>query len=81
MEHTKVDLWTRWVGWWCSVVSVQVRRSSAMVTAVLGFATVGVRASETERVRVESERPASSPLQHGDAGSAMAYGCHMVRVR
>ena len=32
--------------------------------------------SERAQVRVESERLASSPLQHGDAGLATAYGCH-----
>jgi len=37
--------------------------------------------SERAQVRVESERPASSPLQHGNVGTVTVYGHHMARAR
>ena len=60
VEEVMVEWCVRAITQWHGGGGVRARWSSAMVMAVLGFATTGVRASETERVRVESERPASS---------------------
>ena len=67
VERLTVELWARWIGWWCCVGSERYRQSSAMVTAALSFAATGTRASKTKRelVRGANEgRDTRCPLQH-----------------
>ena len=67
VERLTVELWVRWIGWWCYVGGERYWWSSAMATTVLGFAATGVRASETEREQVRGASEGKDvwwPLQH-----------------